>query len=30
MQLTQMFDVDKLFIATMSYTNGELDAITEE
>ena len=25
-----MFDVDKLFIATMSYTNGELDTITEE
>lgn len=24
------FDVDKLFIATMSYTNGELDTITEE
>lgn len=25
-----MFDVDKLFIATMSYTNGELDTITED
>lgn len=24
------FDVDKLFIATMSYANGELDTITEE
>lgn len=24
------FDVDKLFIATMSYINGELDTITEE
>lgn len=25
-----MFDVDKLFIATTSYTNGELDAISED
>lgn len=24
------FDVDKLFIATMSYTNGELDTISED